>query len=54
MVKSYEGYYNLRLKVRERRDSKEDVEKADRGRKYEDWFEKQKCTLLIKVECWNI
>ena len=26
--------------------------KAGRGRKCEDWFEKGRCTLPIKVECW--
>ena len=31
--------------------AKEDMERAGRGRNYQDWFEKGRCTLPIKVEC---
>ena len=33
------------------REAKEDVEKANLVRKYEGWFEKERCTLPFKVEC---
>ena len=31
----------------------EDMENAGRGRKCEGWFEKERCTLSIQVECWH-
>ena len=33
-------------------EAEEDMVKTGGGRKCEDWFEKGRCTLLIKVECW--
>ena len=29
------------------------MEKAGRRKKCEDWLEKERCTLPIKVECWH-
>ena len=54
MVMFSEGHYKLRMKVKgiEGR-AKEDMEEAGCGRKYDCWFEKGRCALPIKVECWH-
>ena len=36
---------------KEEREAKEDMVKAGWERKYEDWFEKERCTFPFKVEC---
>ena len=33
-------------------EAEEDMEEAGWGKKCESWFEKGRCTLPIKIECW--
>ena len=42
------GERNVRCTAGE---AEEDMEKEGRGRKYEGWSEKERCTLPFKVEC---